>query len=78
MEGLQIPNNKECGRGKMDDQLYITNENIVTEFGKKYPGFQVIGYRPLCPELYTKDRIGVTIWLVNGDIIQYYPHEITK
>jgi len=36
---------------------------------------RVKDYRPLCPELFTHDLKGITIWLKNGDVIQYYPKE---
>ena len=44
-------------------------------FRDKYPKIKVKDYRPLAPELFTKDLKGITIWLENGDVIQYYPKE---
>ena len=53
----------------------MTNGDILKIFCVKYPKLRVKDYRPLCPELFTKDLKGITIWLENGDIIQYYPKE---
>lgn len=53
----------------------MTNGEILTIFHEKYPGIRAVDFRPLCPELFTKNLIGVTIWLENGDVIQYYPKE---
>lgn len=53
----------------------MTNSEILKIFDEKYPGIKEVDYRPLCPELFTKNLIGITIWLENGDVIQYYPKE---
>ena len=53
----------------------MTNGEILKTFGEKYPKLRVKDYRPLCPELHTHDLVGITIWLENGDVIQYYPKE---
>lgn len=53
----------------------MTNGEILKIFGGKYPKLKVEDCRPLCPELFTKNLIGITIWLENGDVIQYYPKE---
>ena len=44
-------------------------------FRDKYPEIKVKNYRFYAPELFTKDLKGITIWLENGDVIQYYPKE---
>lgn len=44
-------------------------------FKEKYLEMNVLDYRPLAPELFTSDLVGITIWLDNGDILQYYPRE---
>ena len=63
----------------MKDILYksqnITNQEILKIFQQQYPAIRVKDYRPLCPQLFTDGLIGITIWLENGDIIQYYPHQ---
>lgn len=56
----------------------MTNGEILKIFYEKYekyPEIRAVDYRPLCPELFTKNLKGVTIWLENGDVIQYYPKE---
>ena len=59
----------------MEEEKYmgITYQDIMDFFHNNYPDLKVKDYRPICPELFTKDRIGITIWLDNRDIIQYYP-----
>ena len=44
-------------------------------FRDKYPEIKVKDYRPLASELFTNNWKGITIWLENGDVIQYYPKE---
>ena len=56
----------------------MTNEEIIKLFHHKYPEMFSVDYRPLCPELFTKDLIGITIWLDNGDVLQYYPKEAQR
>ena len=56
----------------------MTNEEILRLFNRKYLEMSPIDYRPLCPELFTKDLVGITIWLDNGDVLQYYPKEAQK
>lgn len=56
----------------------MTNGDILKTFNEKYPELKVQDYRPLCPEMFTHDLVGVTIWLDNGDVLQYYPKEAQK
>lgn len=60
----------------MAKQIEITNQDIINQFTKAYPYLPVSDYRPLSPDVFTKGRIGITVWLENGDIIQYYPTSI--
>lgn len=53
----------------------MTNAEVLNLFKEKYPKSEVTDYRPLCPEMFTKELKGITIWLGNGDVIQYYPKE---
>lgn len=53
----------------------MTNSDLLKIFNEKYPELKNIDYRPLCPVMYTNDLVGITIWLDNGDVIQYYPKE---
>ena len=53
----------------------MTYGDLLKLFVEKYPELKMTDYRPICPELFTKDLKGITIWLENGDVIQYYPKE---
>lgn len=61
------------------DTLYrsqnLVNEEILEIFKQQYPTTKIKDYRPLCPQLFTEGLQGITIWLENGDVIQYYPHQ---
>ena len=61
------------------DALYksqnLTNADLLKIFKQNYPMLKVEDYRPLCPQLFTDGLVGITIWLENGDTIQYYPHQ---
>ena len=52
-----------------------TNKDILNKFRKAYPFIKIIDYRPLCDELFIKDRVGITVWTEDGGIIIYYPEE---
>ena len=69
----QYPECDEFGGVKPINPTNITNQNIFDCFHENYPDVRVQDYRPLCSELFTKNKIGITIFLENGDIIQYYP-----
>ena len=53
----------------------MTNGEMMKLFHKKYPDIRVQDYRYLCHEMFTNDLYGITIWLENGDVIEYYPKE---
>ena len=53
----------------------MTFENILDRFKETLPFAEVDDYRPICHELFTEGKPGITIWLKNGDIIEYYPKE---
>lgn len=52
----------------------MTNEEILNRFEGVFPFAKVDDFRPLCHELFTDGKQGITIWLENGDVIEYYPH----
>ena len=56
----------------------MTNSEIMNLFSDKYPSMQMVDYRPLAPKMFTSDLVGITIWLDNGDVLQYYPKEAQK
>lgn len=51
----------------------MTHEEILNRFKHEFPLAKIDDYRPICHELFTDDKQGITIWLDNGDIIEYYP-----
>lgn len=52
----------------------ITNETLFEYFKKHYPQLidEISDYRPLS-DMFISERKGITIFLKNGDVIQYYP-----
>lgn len=52
----------------------MTNEEILNRFEEVFPFAKVDDYRPLRHELFTDGKQGITIWLENGDVIEYYPN----
>lgn len=50
----------------------MTYEEILSKFKDEFPLVKIDNYRPICHELFTDDKQGITIWLDNGDIIEYY------
>ena len=52
----------------------MRNGEILQKFMDNYPSMKnkMIVYRPLCLD-FVKDRVGVNIWLENGDILLYFP-----
>ena len=51
----------------------MTHEEILNKFEDEFPLAKIDDYRPICHALFTDDKQGITIWLKNGDIIEYYP-----
>lgn len=51
----------------------MTIDEILNKFDRVFPFAMIDDYRPICPELFTKGKEGLTIWLKNGDVIEYYP-----
>ena len=58
---------------RINDNRKMTNKEILDKFINTYPSIQINDYRPICHQLFTEERQGITIWLKNGDIIEYYP-----
>lgn len=48
-------------------------EEILNRFKDEFPLAKIDDYRPICHELFTNGKQGITIWLENGDTIEYYP-----
>lgn len=53
----------------------MTFNEILQEFEFAFPFVDIEDYRPICHELFTDGKEGITVWLKNGDIIEYYPNE---
>lgn len=53
----------------------MTFKEILEKFEDTFPFADVYDYRPICHELYTCGKQGITVWLKNGDVIEYYPEE---
>ncbi len=51
----------------------MTYNDLIETFKARYPNLKVVDCRPICHELYTNDKVGITIWLENGDLLEYYP-----
>ena len=56
------------------DAVGVTYRNILDKFHDAFPFSKVEDYRPICHELFTDEKVGITLWLDNGDIIEYYPN----
>lgn len=52
----------------------MTFNEILERFKDEFPFAKVDDFRPICHELFTDGKPGITIWLENGDVIEYYPH----
>lgn len=52
----------------------MTIDEVLNKFGETFPFVTVEDYRPICHELFTEGKEGLTIWLKNGDVIEYYPN----
>ena len=51
----------------------MTFDDLLDKFYDAFPVAKVEDYRPICHELFTEGKPGITIWLKNGDVIEYYP-----
>lgn len=53
----------------------MTFNEILQKFKDVFPFADIDDYRPICHKLFTDGKAGVTVWLKNGDIIEYYPNK---
>lgn len=56
----------------------MTYGDLIKLFKTKYPDLKYKDYRPIAHEMFTDHLKGITIWLENGDVIEYYPKPIDK
>lgn len=55
--------------------IQMTYSEILDKFKNTYPFMKVTNYRPVCHELFEVGKMGITIWLDNGDMVVYYPNQ---
>ena len=53
----------------------MTYKELLDKFINTFPDAKINDYRPICHEFFVGDKQGITIWLKNGDIIEYYPFQ---
>lgn len=53
----------------------MTFDDLLNKFSSTFPFAEIDDYRPVCHELFEKDKVGITIWLKNGDMVVYYPKQ---
>ena len=51
----------------------MTFDDLLDKFSDTFLFAEIDDQRPICHELFTDGKVGITIWLKNGDIIEYYP-----
>lgn len=51
----------------------MTYDELLNKFKDTFPFVEIDDYRPVCHELFEKGKVGITIWLKNGDMVVYYP-----
>ena len=55
----------------------MTIIEVLNKFSDEFPQAKVDDYRPLA-DLFIRDKVGIVVWLKNGDMIVYCPKEIQK
>lgn len=53
----------------------MTINEALGKFKSICPSEKVDDFRPICHEMFTDGKEGLTIWLKNGDVIEYYPKQ---
>lgn len=56
----------------------MTFDDVLNKFADTFPHAEIDDYRPICHELFEKGKEGLTIWLMNGDMLVYYPNQEDK
>lgn len=51
----------------------MTYDELLDMFADRFPFVKYDDYRPICHELFTDGKVGITLFFKNGDIIEYYP-----
>lgn len=55
----------------------MTFIEVLNKFSDEFPQAEVDDYRPLA-DLFIRDKVGIVVWLKNGDMIVYCPKEIQE
>ena len=50
----------------------MTNGDLMSIFRQRFPNLTPVDFRPPSTD-YVGNRVGLTIWLDNGDIILWFP-----
>ena len=53
----------------------MTYDDLLNKFSDTFPFAEIDDYRPVCHELFENGKVGITIWLKNGDMVVYYPKQ---
>ena len=53
----------------------MTYDDLLNKFSDAFPFAKIDDYRPVCHELFENGKVGITIWLTNGDMVVYYPKQ---
>lgn len=56
----------------------MTFKELLYIFENRFPFAKYEDYRPICHELFTDGKAGITLFFKNGDIIEYYPSQDTE
>ena len=51
----------------------MTYDELIARFIEDFPDTKINDFRPICHEMFSDGKVGVTIWLNNGDMIEFYP-----
>jgi hypothetical protein len=67
-------------RSEQSGAKRMTFAEILNVFKSTYASVatEINDYRPVCHELFTDGKEGITIWMNNGDVIEYYPNAERK
>lgn len=52
----------------------MTYDELLDKFADTFPLAEIDDYRPAC-SIYQEGKVGITIWLKNGDMVVYYPRQ---
>jgi hypothetical protein len=53
----------------------MTFDDLLNKFSDTFPFAEIGDYRPVCHELFENGKVGIAVWLTNGDMVVYYPKQ---